>query len=760
VSGLDAARAQLLEQLAEIALQDLSRPVFLPDGWDVVQFVAGSVSGFAPSAQGFYAKGDLDGSGTEVAVLALGLTWQRYIDKTRSGGKLALGPPPQGVVSLTTGALYNATLAPVYSGVRASIWANLAQALREGNGTLFVTGKGLGGPLAQLAALDLRPGNQGPQNENPPDAVSPCYAFSTPAAANAAFKTFYDGIVKESPVVWAGAADLPVDFFPTLPAVPQGYYLPGTPEPVAAPLPFYDDPWVERSGSFYLSALGGTPTPPPTSPGSVRNPPAGFDRGLAFTFGQFVSIAYLHAQHPGTSSGINIAPYTVAGDIGSGGVPWCTLFTSPDTVVAAFRGTCTFDELQRLEADTVQQTTSFLPDPSAMVLAGALRTYTAPVSGSDATTFRDALLAQLRTLGKGKAVYLAGHAFGGAVASLAAADVRSNAGDVTLRKVYTYGANTLGNFAFGALFTQKVGGDSYQVARPGDFAPDLLLTSGYVQLAAQVVLDGTPPDDDFTHHTLTGYVQLLDPRSTAFRAAPAPRLTAAEREEFHARLAEAGMAPEAARARAAAPARHPRTGHPVHAFETLSVTAGEPLVLGFAAEGPAHVVVGKVAAGPGAQLVLPGGGTLVVVSVAGGDVLTVSVLGADGTNGMSGAPGGGAGRDGSPGLDAHDAVIHLGTLEGGLVVVARGGNGGSGGPGGAGAGGPGGPGGRGGDGGSGSTVTVSLRSTPPGGVQVVNQPARGGAGGAGGPGNPPGADGQPGAPGNPSVVNVSYGSRG
>ncbi|HEX6370727.1 MAG TPA: hypothetical protein VF006_17555 [Longimicrobium sp.] len=809
-AGFDPARAQLLEQLAEIALQNLSQPVFLPPGWDVVQFVAGTRSGSVPSAQGFYAKGDLDGNGDEVAVLALGVGWKDYIDKTQSGGLLVLEAPPPGVVSGARAAKYELTLGSIYSRVRASIWQHLAQGLREGNGTLFVTGKGLGGPLAQLAALDLRPGNRGPAGEPPPEAVSSCFAFSTPPSANPDFKTYYDGIVTDSPVFRAGHADFPVDFFPLAPTAAQGWALPGTSISLDASLPAYDDPWQERGGNLYLRALGGTPTPPPVAPGRVRNPPAGFDRGVAFTYAQFCSIAYLAAQHPGTSSGINISPYQVVGDVTARGTPLCTLFASPDTVVAAFRGTTTWAEFQEMEGDTFLQLASFLPDNTAMVLGGALRTYTAPVSATDPRPFREALLARLAELAPGKGVYLAGHALGGALANLAAADVRSNASGLTLRKVYTYGANTLGSYSFAQFFAARLGPDSYQVARPGDFAPRTLLASGYEPLGAQVVLDGTPPDDDFTQHTLTGYIQLLDPRTVAPASARAKaKLDAGQRERFDAMVAEAGMAPEHVGA-APAPsggalvlggevrtaAVHPRSGLAVHAFETLHVPAGAPLEVRAADGGPVHLVVGRISADAGAHLSLPSG-TVDVMHVAATDELTLRFVGRDGVDGPAGSPGsdgahghgnapgeaggtGGHGRNGEHGMDVLDTVMNLGALDGGLVVYARGGNGGNAGPGGpggaggaagaqglqGGAGGPGGPGGNGGFGGNGGTITLNVRSVPPDSVRISTPPSQGGAEGAGGAGGrggggaqpgppgPAGPAGRPGAPGAPSVVNV------
>lgn len=791
---LDLPRARLLVEMAEIALGDLSGDIFLPDGWDLLQLVRSGMAA-KPLARGFYAAGRLGGAGSpRVAVLALALPWQQYLDWTmNAGGNVPLAAPPAGVAAGAPGdARFDKMLGEVYSLVRGPIWQHLAQALREGNGTLWITAKNLAGPLAHLAALDLRPGNTGPQREPPPATRPACWTFSAQPAGNAALKTFADANGGAVTNVWAGTAATPVDFFPTAPGEAQGYALPGSLERVAASIPELDEPWSERGGPFYLKTLKGQPGGLPT-PGRVVDPPNGFVLTLAHSLSRLSLVAYQRRQHP-QGRILDVAPFALKREISSGGVPWCALFESTTDVVAAFRGTVTADELMRITAESSVASPAFLP---GRVHAGALRLYTGPsADGATPPSFRAALVEWLRANAAGRRIYLAGHDLGGALAELAALDLRNIAPDLKVEKVYTFGDTPLGDIDFNLAYAAKLANDSYRVMRDGDFARRLQLMSAYVPLPRTVMVTGAPADDDVTRHSLASYITLLNPSpqlgeasalraddaldgASASTAAAVPALTPEETAWLEARLARMGVErprrlarlPSAdsdgrivlsTRGHSALPPLVPEGGGaPVFAADVLAVAPGDALVVQSAGD-PPRLVVGRLELGEGARVSLPAGGELHTAGVRLGDGTVFELIANDGMAGLSGAPGapgqplslneylpdGGPGDPGVPGTDGGPGggALYLGSVSGTVTVIAAGGNGAPGGGGGdggdgwvgasavyrAGNGGNGGEGGAGGNGGPGGTVMVEVSLEPGAAVNMIARASSGSPGGAGG----------------------------
>jgi hypothetical protein len=505
-AAFSSAQALLLAQLASLAAQDLDA-VQLPSGW-VMLGTFTVPGGIAPGAQGFYAKGPMPGVSGRAAVLALGVPWGGFVNAYVSGAPV-LGPLPSAVTSAA--ARVDVVQTTTYNALRASVWSGLAQV---GALPLFVTGMGLAGVQAQLAAADLRPGQTGPSGEEPPSAVPTCYVFSSPPSGDPGFAQFIANTVPAAFNVSLGSAALPVDLFPTAPGAAGGYNPAGTAQPLAAPLSSMDDPWVERSPAWYQRALGGTPQPPPQQPGSVPEPPAGFSQALAHSLAALCGVAYQRSQHPGSLLP-STSPFSVVGDVTANGVVFCTLFSSPDMVVAAFRGTVTWQEFAGLQCNSLGVPLDYLNSEFAMVHGGVAAVAQAPVTPGGATPFRQQLVSQLQALSAGKQLLLAGHDFGGALANLTAMDLSVNAAAQAPAAVYTFGAMPVGNVNFAQMFNQAFPSTSYQVMRPGDFAGSVNVMHQYQAVGTPVQLTGTPPDDDPTQHALTGYAALLNPYATA-----------------------------------------------------------------------------------------------------------------------------------------------------------------------------------------------------------------------------------------------------
>ena len=512
----DAGVAASLLPLAQLAEQttDLNN-VFLPlgpgqPGWDKLANVSCVGQPYQyPAVRGFLVKGRVGADTRSSAVLALGIDWRAWLTDYRAGPMSAYpigswsGAPPEAQITL----VYET----MYSALRSSLWDSLR--FLDGM-TLRVTAKGLAAPLAQIAALDLRAGNEGPQSASKVPAghgVETVCAFSAGAISNDSLSTYFESAVPGAFAITVGTEAIPVDAFPLHASGDNAARL-GTAVPVAADVPEFDVPWVERSGSSYAAALKSISTQYPQKPASVTRP-AGFDQARAHLFADLCAVAYQRYQHP-TGKSLNVSPFVVGPSVTSGGVNVGTIFTSTDAVVAALRGPCTWQEFvdQSCNSDTGSIT---LQGQQCAVHSGALALLQSMAEPGGTTTLLDDLSAKLKAAvgSTGKPIYLAGHDLGGAVASLAAMELVS-AGSLAVEGLYTFGSIPAGGSEFAALSGKAFADKAFHVARDVDPIPALVhswaeYTGG--ALPAQVAVQGIPPDDDYPHHSIKSYSQLLNP---------------------------------------------------------------------------------------------------------------------------------------------------------------------------------------------------------------------------------------------------------
>ena len=204
-----------------------------PNGWSTLAYIKGDASPYSSSAvQGFLANGYSDPQNPRsdmIAVLALGMNWTNFFQYYQYGtAPTQLSPDVTGIAdnSLQIDNLYDSA----YSAVRESIWDSIQQFL--GDLPLYICGMGLGGPLAQIAALDLRPStsHKGPKGYFPPLVQAPCFVFSTPNVANGNLVAFYNDHVKDKDGDIAANTYWAIFFLPCPTTA--------TPESWAIPFPF------------------------------------------------------------------------------------------------------------------------------------------------------------------------------------------------------------------------------------------------------------------------------------------------------------------------------------------------------------------------------------------------------------------------------------------------------------------------------------------------------------------------------------------
>jgi pimeloyl-ACP methyl ester carboxylesterase len=484
----------------------------LPLGWVLLKTFGGQFNPPTVTVQGFLAKGPIDAEGNIAAALAFGVSWQSFLSihttPFQPVSQIAL---PKDISGSDEAGKVLDLYATAYLNIRPQVWNVLGDYL--GDLPLYICGMSLGGPIAQIAALDLRPGNTGPlSNQKAPDTQPPGYVFSTGNFSNPDFVTYFNTTVTTQLNIRISKTNEPIDLFPTQPE-DSLYSAAGTVVQVETSMPKYDVPWLERGDVFYLQALGGTPASQPAQPGSFADPPAGFSGTLAHSFSLLVGAAYAFSQHPGTI--VDTSPYVLKDAINANGVPFAYVFSSVTDVVVVVRGTITWLEFISLAADSSFVATSFNPDTQAQVHRGAYSVYTAPVSSSDNTTFQDKLEAAIRANLEGKKLWLAGHGFGGAVANIVAADYAMSSGkDLDVEGVYTYGANLFANVVFQQAFNTALKDKSYQVYRLNDTIPRSV-GQQYVFHAVdkQVVLNGRLAVEESTRHALDGYIRLSNPQA-------------------------------------------------------------------------------------------------------------------------------------------------------------------------------------------------------------------------------------------------------
>ncbi|WP_409419733.1 lipase family protein [Marinomonas sp. RS-M-Aa-14] len=504
-SVFDSAIAVDLLPLAQLAMtsSDLTN-VFLPPGWNKLAIVNCAPQPFQyPGVKGFLASGRVGNDTSTSAVLALGIDWSSWMQYYMNGS--IQGTPVSSWTGAPSGSLISFTYNAMYNAVRASLWDSLK--FLSGK-KLRVTGVSLSGPLAQMAALDLRSGNKGPTQQSAPGNVE-SYAFSTGAIANSVFAAYLKNEVPNSYAIIAGTEDNKIDFFPLNNNSELNSEL-GELIELSSSLPEFDVPWIERSADFYLKAMNGAPNPPPSQSGAVEQVP-GFSRQLAFQFANLCAVSYQRFQHPNAQT-MNISPYSVGKSITANGINFATIYTSVDSLAVAFRGACTWQEFADYVSNS-QTKTITISGTNVSVHTGTANLFYGPSDTGDSTTFKEKLLSEIQAaLGDRTNLYFTGHDIGGAVANLAALDFESS-NSLSITSVYTFGATPTGGPDLKNLMANTFSQACFQVNRSIDpFAKLSNVLIGYASLDTQVSVTGIPVNDCYPYHSIKSYSNLLDPK--------------------------------------------------------------------------------------------------------------------------------------------------------------------------------------------------------------------------------------------------------
>ena len=840
-TGYQAKDAAALLELASVAGTDLS-DLYLQSPWKLIETFHTQTRADGP--QGFVAIGPLPSSGVTAAIVAIGFSWPDFIELYRSPQHV-LGLPPPGLMPVGSG-MTDRGYSIFYASIRKQIWSELQSAKStvpdfQTAMPVCVIGHGPAAPLAQLAALDLQPSRVWAAQTSPATSLS-AYVYSCPAFGDQAFADHYARAVPNGYTINLQTTNgVPVDLYPSAPDASLGYAPAGRMIGAGGSIPDIECPWYERETSIYAKALSvsaprgaaaaSAPTPhlraqapaarrplavgfnlaraqlmpQPVAPASVVT----YNPVLSHTLALLSSIAYQRFEHPDLTSNIP-GPYSLVSDIVANDVVWGSVFMAPDTaVVAALRGTVTWQEMAQVWGSVEVSAPSWLNGDGEVLTA-----YADLYSG-----LRDSLRRALASVNAPQLrLFLTGHCLGGALASLATLDLslhpETNVGQVT--GLYTFGAPPVGTVDFAKAFQARVGASSFQVVRPLDVIPQLVFGAATtaVTLGRSIALDGglQDPDNGTTYHALPIYTSLLNPR-TVIASVASPRSVAASEPSSWEQHYQDGLAARGIRwndvnkcvldtadadgrlvlgfAGSIVGVSQGNHGTRHIAVQDIVVQPGHQLVI----DAPdVHVVARSLTLGPGARVEVPDSARLHIglvkarpVEPDGRETVppTVMVRGPDGRSGCSGPDGmrgnagqvpgqaggpgshGGNGQPGDTGGNASNMRFEFDTIEGLFIVDVRGGAGGAGGGGGRGGdGGPGSPGMRGGDagaggtggpgghGGDGSVVDITYqRLAPDALIQVLNGPAPGGEGGAGGPGgaggrgNPDGTSGVAGAAG-------------
>jgi Lipase (class 3) len=729
---------------------------------------------FTATAQGLVGFGTLLSTGTTVAVVVMGWQWQLFLANYLNSyhvlsplqftypGKPAQ-PPPQ----------FDYGYVNQYGLFRNSIWSLIQRAKSsvqqfQSQMPLITLGYGPAAPLAQLAALDLQPGNSYNGNASPVTSVA-CYAYSCPAAGDAAFSASYTQCVPATYMVnITTPANAPVDIYPTVSGPPNTYMPAGMAQGLAQPVPSFICPWLEREWYYYGNSLNAAvaqaegeepPTPPVIPPGTdtatvVPPNPPGYQPTQAYTLTQLCSAVYSYFEHPGLSFSLP-QPFSWAQNFtDSNNNIWASLFYAPGQIVVAFRGPDTWAETNTIFGD---QTLSLDPN-----YTGVLNPYATLYA-----QLRSAIRSAIQQIGtSSQTVYFAGHCGGGGLASLALFDmVTAPVGTLAAGGVYTFGAPPIGDTGFASTFASACGAKSYQLARPLDIVPKLL-ANNYRTVATTMALNGGLADtrNCFTYHTLAVYSALLNQYTLEFQA-PHARENNGMDEHYQQGLASRGIPWKEvtkcqldtasnqgsvvlswAKNHSYVEAGHyGADGTGYLGLQDVVVQPGHELVIEAPHQQSMQVVARTLTMGAGSKLTVSTGCKLWVSELRGAaagtaaasNPSTIYVVGAPGVpgpagpsgqagaNGGQGMPGGNGGYGapggaGSNGGACPNASFIVDTISGLFTVVSYGGAGGNGGAGGAG-----------GNGGMGGWMSGG-QMAPGGSGGFGGQGGAGGSGGAGG----------------------------
>ncbi|WP_109047461.1 hypothetical protein [Azospirillum sp. TSA6c] len=700
VSQYSATTANALLDLVDIAGGDLSQ-AYLPANLNLVTtFANGSVT--SGGGQGLLATGTMPGIDGPVAVLAVAVDWPAFITFFEQSFLTSTTTPPPYLNVGSNDSLIAQGYSLAYNAIHTQIWAAIAKLkLVPGyasNVPLLVVGMGPAGPLAQLAALDLRPGQTGPDGNGgsmtSPVGAAGCYSFSTPAYGNASYAAAVTAALGS---VFLCNLD-GIDFYPSIAGAPTGFAYSGAVQTLSASVPTTSDvPWLERTPAFYQTAYG-APQPQLAGGGAVT-PVSGYSGDLAYTLALLTTATYGRFQHPDLSQPLP-SGYTRAADVAVNGVVWASIYSSGDRTVVASRGACSWIELLAFMGNG-----SLLPLPwftsGGRILQGLYAFY---------PSYAAALFAALSRVSgvAGKPLVFAGHDFGGALAALAAYNLKlaPQSGIPAASAVYGFGTVRFSDYAFQSAYQTALGGISYQLLRPNDVIAANPGLSLMAPLPTTMRLSGgmLSPVNSTTGHALALYTSLLNPQASAtaqsfaavrpaagpvaalpanarrlglLAATAAPRIVAAAGPEltpFLSRMAEFhGLHPghlggpvldtadhqgrivlsADARVSTLAPAQVFTGGSRVFATSTIIVRAGQTLHVGSPGSPAFRLLARSILLEPGATLSVESPahlavGSMTSVAASAAAIPNITVLGTDGTNGSPGWQGA-TGASGAPG---------------------------------------------------------------------------------------------------------------
>jgi hypothetical protein len=441
-----------------------------------------------------------------IACLSIGVPWANFIGNYTSGflpdnrqvlPEAVAGKAPSDATVLS---LYVAA----YSLLRTVIWEILSFLDNPGvqGKPLYITGIGLGGPMAQIAAMDFRPGNKGPDQQDPPQVTQPySYVFSTGNFASTAFQEYYNDKVQNAYNLRTGSQALHVDQFPDQPAAGAGFAPLGNASflPASVPIPYYT-PWEVRDSNFYLKAIDGKPPTTPPSPTSIPNPPTGFSQTLAFNLGKFMALTYTQAQEPGNPAPPEMKKIIDYGD----SKVIAAIFSTSNSLTVAFRGSITYEEFLMMDSNSATSRTPY----NQIITSGANEVYYA-----NSQAIGEQIKQQVLELRGDRKLYVIGHGFGGALANVMAADFAFNSTPVIpVDAIYTFGASYFAGVNMVNMFNNQFENVSYQILRPTDQIATALKTLPYWNPVNNIVpLLGSLDVPEDTSHAFSAYLSLLDP---------------------------------------------------------------------------------------------------------------------------------------------------------------------------------------------------------------------------------------------------------
>ena len=185
-------------------------------------------------------------------------------------------------------------------------------------------------------------------------------------------------------------------------------------------------------------------------------------------------------------------------------MPIGLILGSSSSIVLAFRGTQTKEELIAIDGDAFPSTPSWASSwyyghKGFLWLYDQIRTEVLQLLSN--TDFSG-----------GKKFYLTGHSLGGGLATVCAVDLHVNySATYPVPTVYTYGSPRVGTYIkFAQNFNADLGAKSYRVARPGDLITKVPILPFY-HVNQLFSLEGSVPDGDWMKHAMKDYLVLLNP---------------------------------------------------------------------------------------------------------------------------------------------------------------------------------------------------------------------------------------------------------